>query len=475
MNINSDVRANQQVVEYGKFVEIQNSTSFPAISVTRSDSSVPSVTSVSVYPKYAVLTYDIGLSTGIAFADAATIDAFGKLRVTQPYTIFDSKPLHATNSLTFNTIVSGSGGCVYTASDTSITLSANTTNSYAIRQTKLRCPYQSGKSQLAMFTGILTPETNIIKRYGLFNSLTAAPYDPEVGLFFEASNNTVSVVQFNNSSLVSSVSATQAQWNIDPLDGTGSSGITLDFTKIQIFVIDYAWLGAGRVRFGFNIDGTTYYCHEFLNANNKNSAYIKTPNLSVRAELRQVGSGSGTLKAICQTVISEGGHGNPATTGAVKSVDTGSTGLDIATAGVRRAILGLRLQSQKLDSANALLSVSTLLLPSGASSEMPYRVELVLNPTLSGTAFSWQDVADSSLQYAAATDNTTGLNGGTVILSAVISKQTAIDISNEVMQRSLRLGCSIDGIRDAIYLVVTPLASAAANSCWGSFTFVDAD
>jgi hypothetical protein len=51
---------NLAVVEYGKFVEIVNDSKFPPISVIRTeyaDSSNGSLTALSVYPKYAVLTY----------------------------------------------------------------------------------------------------------------------------------------------------------------------------------------------------------------------------------------------------------------------------------------------------------------------------------------------------------------------------------------------------------------------------------
>ena len=60
MAFNSNVVNNLAVVEYGKFVEIVNDSKFPPISVIRTeyaDSSNGSLTALSVYPKYAVLTY----------------------------------------------------------------------------------------------------------------------------------------------------------------------------------------------------------------------------------------------------------------------------------------------------------------------------------------------------------------------------------------------------------------------------------
>jgi hypothetical protein len=57
----------------------------------------------------------------------------------------------------------------------------------------------------------------------------------------------------------------QSQWNVDRLDGTGPSKVNIDFTKSQIFVTDYQWLGVGRVRFGFYAYGKIHYCHQILN------------------------------------------------------------------------------------------------------------------------------------------------------------------------------------------------------------------
>jgi hypothetical protein len=78
----------------------------------------------------------------------------------------------------------------------------------------------------------------------------------------------------------------QASWNQDPFDGTGPSGITLDFTNIQILVIDAQMLYAGRVRVGFDVDGILYWAHYFLIANNQAVPTMQTYNLPVRMEGR---------------------------------------------------------------------------------------------------------------------------------------------------------------------------------------------
>ena len=62
MSYNSNFIQNVATLEYGKFLEILNDTRFPAASVVRvsypQSDTLPPITSVDVYPKYAVLTYD---------------------------------------------------------------------------------------------------------------------------------------------------------------------------------------------------------------------------------------------------------------------------------------------------------------------------------------------------------------------------------------------------------------------------------
>ena len=77
----------------------------------------------------------------------------------------------------------------------------------------------------------------------------------------------------------------QSQWNIDKMDGTGASLMTLDLAKMQMFYIDYTWYGAGAVRFGFkNNRGEVVYCHRIPNNNLNTKAYMRSGNLPARYE-----------------------------------------------------------------------------------------------------------------------------------------------------------------------------------------------
>lgn len=606
MSYNPDVRTQMEQVEYQKFVEIQNDSRFPPISVIRTeyaDSSTAAVTSLSIYPKTAVLTYlanasdinislsssnldigDVGLidhysygnpihgslvytttvtngglsydmgavlvkafgvtpvsgivtvtnpttavyingtaaisgsvtvtnptsavivtntvaiSTAqtipvtvtntitatvdtnkgfpITYADSANLDAFGRLRVSFPTTLFDSKTLHNKSSLFWSQTAVGAGADVRFTSesaDASVTLSAAGVGQYAIRQTTQRFNYQPGKSQLGMFTGLLTPVSNAIKRIGLFQSLTAAPYDPNVGLYFETqtdATSSIAVVQQNNGFVVPSVSARRENWNIDKLDGTGPSGKTLNLNGCNIFLIDYEWLGVGRVRYGFVIDGIICYVHQINNAGNVQGAYLRTPNLPVRAEVRQAGAGTASMKLICCSVMSEGGADF---TGVTRAVDTGITPITVTTQYNRRALIGVRLQSIKLDSVNEILNAGLVVIPQGNATDASYRYELVHNPTLGGSAVTWNNVdVNSNFDYAVVPDNTVTVTGGTVIASGFGNRNSQIDLTSNRFEKFLRLGCSITGDRDQVWLVYTPLDNKSGEQ-YASITFIESD
>jgi hypothetical protein len=78
----------------------------------------------------------------------------------------------------------------------------------------------------------------------------------------------------------------QSQWNIDKADGTGASGFTLDITKMQMWFIDYAWYGAGTVRWGIrNQRGEVIYCHRTAHGNQMTEAYLRSGNLPARYEV----------------------------------------------------------------------------------------------------------------------------------------------------------------------------------------------
>ena len=244
----------------------------------------------------------------IEFDQRAT-DAFGRGRVSEPQTLFNVSFQYDAQPLLMQVLNVGAGTGVKTTNVSSVTLATgdNTSGDGSILQSKGYYRYEPGKSQFICMTGIIgAVKANVRAQIGY--------YDVNDGVFFDNNNGVMNVtVRTHTSGSPVDTAVAQASWNLDKMDGTGASGITLDFTKTQIFIIDMEWLGVGRVRFGFNVAGVTYYCHQVLNANVLTLPYMNTANLPLRWEIHNTGTAAGTtsMTAICGSIVSEGGAQSP--------------------------------------------------------------------------------------------------------------------------------------------------------------------
>ncbi len=234
-------------------------------------------------------------------------DAFGRLRTSTPFTLGDYKHLYSIDP-DFIDVKVGTGATVtFDGNQAAAILSSGiSTDGYCIHQTKRYHHYMPGKSQVIYSTfNFGAAQQNVYKRTGYF--------DDRDGIFFEqAPDGTLSfVIRSYVTGIASDRRVVQSEWNKDTLDGNGPSGFNLDITKTQLFMTDFEWLGVGRVRCGFAIDGYNILAHEFYNANHIPTVYMSNPNLPVRCEVRntgtQVGAG-GSFIQICSTVMSEGGY-----------------------------------------------------------------------------------------------------------------------------------------------------------------------
>jgi hypothetical protein len=237
----------------------------------------------------------------VGIGDTPNLDAFSRLRISGIDTIFDSSFQYDLQPLIYEAKVANNGAVAHDADKVSALVSvAAQASSSAILQSKQYHRYIPGKSQLVVMTQILGAATaNVVKRVGYF--------DAENGIFLEQ-NGTTDLAVVRRTSVGAGTTdnrVIQADWNLDRLDGTGPSGLTLDLSKASIFIIDLQWLGMGRVRVGFDIDGQIDYVHEFLNANILDVPYMQTANLPIRWEV--TGSAVGSLLATCASVNSEGG------------------------------------------------------------------------------------------------------------------------------------------------------------------------
>lgn len=384
----------------------------------------------------------------ITLGDTAAIDAFARLRVSNPFTIFDSKQV-TDELLDFywdDQEVSGGGTSSAYDADFAVTILSvsNAVAGKRVRQTMQRFNYQPGKSQMAFITFVMNNSAaNITKRVGLF--------DDDNGIFFENDGGNLSLnIRSSTSGAPVDTSVAQANWNLDKFNGAGESGVTLDPTKAQILFIDLEWLGVGRVRTGFVIDGIPIYAHEFLHANSIASVYMTTPNLPVRYSIENDGAGgASSLDCICSSIVSEGGF-EPY--GVTRTAGTGRLYIDANTSGTFYALVGIRLKATCLGGLVLLENIDVFVNTNDA-----FYWELRFNPAVGGV-FTYNNLTDSIVQ-AAVGDTSNNPSTNTVTGGHVLFAGYGSNISREVsapVRNSLRLGALIDDTPNTIVLCVTP-------------------
>jgi hypothetical protein len=359
-----------------------------------------------------------------------SLDAFDRLRVSNPETIFDSKLVYDAQPLYWAEAQTGGAAAgVWNAANARVRLTA-TTGQTSKRQTRRYFTYQPGKSQLIFQSFCMGPAVSgAITRVGLF--------DDNNGIYFQRNGSSLSIVRRSSSSTPTDV-VEQVFWNIDPLNGNGPSRITLDATKAQILIIDYEWLGVGTVRIGFVIDGDIHYVHQWRNANVNTGVYMSTPDLPLRYELdATTASSSAYFDCLSGTVLSEGGVHS---TGAPFGFFCPRTG-NIAN-NASKTLISIRHNA----SYPRVSIIPTNLIPLTAGNGAS-QWALVYNPTLAGatwtttTGYCDLDVAGTA-------------TGGTVIAAGVFSSN-APSISLDLTNATLTLGADVAGVSDIMSLVVT--------------------
>ncbi|MBN2661587.1 MAG: hypothetical protein JXR54_10000 [Tannerellaceae bacterium] len=390
------------------------------------------------------------------YGDTPSIDPFARLRVSENFTIFDSKQLHDKQPLFWDESIGGSATSTHNPINAAVEMVVTASASdYVIRQTKQRLNYQPGKGALIFMTFYCPQTSGTTKRIGIFDGTGANYMTPYNGIFFSTDGD-ISWNIAKNGSITESI--TQNNWNVDTLDGSGNennpSGITYVPASTQILIIDFEWLGVGRVRVGFVIDGIIRYTHYFNHANNPlfTSVYMSTPNLPLRYDIQSDGSAGCELNHICSTVVSEGGVEE---NGILRSVDTGATHVDASVADTTYAIIGIRLKAIYHD-ITVVPEYFSMVDEQGNA----FRWSLQLNPIIAGT-FTYSDITDSAVQRA------TGVTANTVTTQGVLfdsgyTGAAGINAgvgSSRQFNTSLRMGSTIDGVSDELVLCVTPLGS----------------
>lgn len=373
------------------------------------------------------------------------LDAFGRLRVSEPYTLFDSQNLYIDGDQ-FSNITANSATVTYVANESSFNLAVTAANgSSVIRQCRTTQAYQPGKSLLTMNTfAMATLTAGCRQRVGYFTSAN--------GVYFEADGETLYlVIRSSTTGSVAEDRIPQSAWNGDRLTGLGGannpSGIDLDPTLTQIFWSDIEWLGVGNVRAGFIINGVFIVCHTFQHANQagNTTVYMTTATLNPRYEITNTSATSGarTMKQICSTVISEGGY-NPVTK--INYVPTSVAPTRINTGNVFTSLASIRLNPAYPDAVVLPAQIDLLLV------DVQYGTfQLVLNASnVVANTGSWSNVTNSVVQY---NPSALRIGDGTVVYSGLTSSRDTLAISED-LKRRLQLSRTANGTPDILTLCV---------------------
>jgi hypothetical protein len=380
---------------------------------------------------------------------ATAIDGFGRLKTSEPFTLFDSQHRYQENDK-WDTSTSGGGSKSYSSDQSVINMIVDgVSGSKVVRETKRVMAYQPGKSLLVLSTFVFASgQSNLRQRIGYFST--------QNGIYLEQNNGTnYFVLRTYVTGTVddSTYRVAQSSWNADTFDGNGSSGITIDFSKANIMWMDIEWLGVGDVRIGFVYEGRPVLAHTFRNPNLRTTTYMTTACLPLRAEIENTGNNfiSSTLKHICNSVISEAGFEGFARK---YNIEMGTTKRRLVSSGTLYPVMSIKINSSRLDS---------LIVPSDMDgiviSNQWVQYKILINATFGGTAPSYTTHSNGNVDYCIH-DPATSVSGGTNIQSGYINNANSIELSN-INNFNFQLGRTLAGVSDVLTLA---MQSDSANT-----------
>lgn len=330
------------------------------------------------------------ISSTVGIKDGPNLDAFSRLRVSNPESLFSTQCQYNADPIQLETSASGTGiSGSFSTSTRMVALSATAGTGTSYIQSYQYTPYQPGKSQLILITGLLSQSVanaNVDVHYG----------DANNGIIFRqsGSNGLYMVRRTSTSGAAVEEAIPQESWSLDRMNGSGSSGHLIDPSKVFIYVIDLQFLGMGRVRTGFDIGGDITYVHEFNHSNLITTPYMQTATLPVGMTLTANSTAATkTCYFKCAAVLSEGGFAD-----AIAFPFSTVEATETAGNGTRTHLLSIRPKPtfNGITNRESLVLTSINLMVTGVN---PVYWELVVG--MSGSASTWADIdsIDSAYEY----------------------------------------------------------------------------
>ncbi len=408
-------------------------------------------------------------------------DAFVRLRVSNPFTLFEYNSILGKNDYLIEENITGAATSTWMSGQSYIRMAVTNNEDSVVRQSREYVLYQPGKSKLVYMTGVLydvssaAATANLTTRLGMF--------DASMGIYIQMQNGTISVVEHDGVNNV----IPRSSWT-DPLDGTGPSGATVDFAYAQIFYFDFEWLGVGTVRCGIIKDGQYLPYYTFNHGNVLKAPYIPFAKLPVRYEIISTGSAN-AVHMICATVISEGGLSPIGKLFTYDNFLANPVPVVVKTITKLHALFGLRLKST-YPKNRATIKIKDIEM-AGADSTTVCAWKVLLNPTYdptSGGTLTWSPYYPTYNATSYAIDSCVEIgrpalsgnnidtfytDGQTLLSGFAVGKSSTRNFNSvEELVGELPIGSSIDGTPDEIVFVgVIPTSSAGNAQLALSFSF----
>lgn len=387
--------------------------------------------------------------------DGNLMDAFYRLRVSEPETLFEAQQQYDVQANLYNIKKSANGSETHLPNEGCSSLAVTNGNGeYIIKQSKKYLRYQPGKSLLIFITAAFgTTPTNCSKKIGYFDTNNGFFLENLGGEFYICKRSYVTG---------SAVDTKIAMRNWDNYNNPSINN--LDPSKAHIFWVDVEWLGVGAVRTGFVIDGVPIVAHTFRHANLITTSYATSMNLPIRYEIinNAATAVASSFKAICCSVMSEGGYDEvrefPCT------ISNGVTAIGVTT---RRPILSIRPATTFNSITNRILNEVNKVAVRATGNDA--YAELVYNPTsITNASFGAVDSTYSGMQYDI---SGTAISGGSTVLSFPVTAGTITSIDKRNLLSALPLATDVDGTGGQIMLSIVATSFTGTSNCIGVFNW----
>lgn len=404
------------------------------------------------------------INSGTATVQLSGTDVFGRIPTVDPVATFDSKQTFDNAPLLWDEeLESGAGITSAWSGNTASTVITSTAATAGVftRQTFRSMNYQPGKAVVIYMTGVIRKSIG-----GTGTEAIIGQGDDNNGLFFVDKEGVMNIrLRSSVTGAPVDIDIPQTEWNIDGVGALGNglnpSGVTADWTKAQIFVITYGWLGYNDPTFGIVVDSQLVPLHKFAISNTEENVFISTPNLPLRYQLITTASSPATeLEATCTSVISYGGRDE--LSGITRYKSTAGTEIALASEGTIYPLIGIRLKSTHIGAAIDI--VSTEIQIQTGSSEIEWM--LIWNPQTITGSFTYSGETNSAVETAVGNGSQTITIGtGYIIAGGFLATGTASSGSastQDLISNALKLGADISGGVDEIVLAARPIGGSSS-------------